>query len=329
MLRTLIRSRLTRVLAASAVLLLAQVSASSAATPATKCQSGKNKAAGKYAACRHNAEAKLATNGDGAAHTAALGKCANKYAGAWQKLELKAGGACPSNGDESGVANVTNQCTSNVATELAGGALTNCPADLTLCEGDLATCEAALAGATGQPLKTGQTACYDESGGVIPCNGTGQDGEFQKGLTRSYTDNGDGTITDDRTGLMWEKNSNDGGINAFTVSYTWPNAFSKIATLNSTTFAGYSDWRLPNIGELRTLVDPASHGPATDPAFDTGCTSGCSVTTCSCSANATYWSSTTYTSNPAWAWWVHFPGGDVQAYLKTDTHHHVRAVRGG
>jgi len=57
-----------------------------AATPAQKCQAGKNKAAGKYAACRHGAEAKLATTGDGGAYSAALGKCTTKNAAAWQKL---------------------------------------------------------------------------------------------------------------------------------------------------------------------------------------------------------------------------------------------------
>ena len=47
-------------------------------------------------------------------------------------------------------------------------------------------------------------------GTVIPCAGTGQDGDIQAGATLSYTDNGDGTITDNNTGLMWEKKSDDG-----------------------------------------------------------------------------------------------------------------------
>ena len=58
-----------------------------AATPAQTCQAGKNKAAGKYAACRHGAEAKLASTGDGPTYSAALGKCTSKNAAAWQKLE--------------------------------------------------------------------------------------------------------------------------------------------------------------------------------------------------------------------------------------------------
>src|SRR5256712_5381503 len=51
----------------------------------------------------------------------------------------------------------------------------------------------------------GQTTCWDSSGNVIPCAGTGQDGDLQKGAPLSYTDNGNGTITDNNTGLLWEK----------------------------------------------------------------------------------------------------------------------------
>lgn len=49
--------------------------------------------------------------------------------------------------------------------------------------------------------------CDQGSGALGACPGVpaGQDGWLQKGLARSYTDNGDGTITDNKTGLMWEK----------------------------------------------------------------------------------------------------------------------------
>ena len=57
----------------------------------------------------------------------------------------------------------------------------------------------------GAILKTGQTQCWDSAGTEIVCAGTGQDGEFQKGTAQSYADNGDGTITDRATGLVWER----------------------------------------------------------------------------------------------------------------------------
>ena len=59
--------------------------------------------------------------------------------------------------------------------------------------------------------KTWQTICYDDNGFVIPCDNTGQDGEYQKGVVwpaPRFTDNEDGTITDNLTGLMWLKDAN-------------------------------------------------------------------------------------------------------------------------
>lgn len=57
---------------------------------------------------------------------------------------------------------------------------------------------------------TGQTKCYDGDGVRIPCAGTGQDGEIQFGARLRFRDNGDGTVTDLNTGLMWEKKSRSG-----------------------------------------------------------------------------------------------------------------------
>src|SRR5262249_57053434 len=113
-----------------------------------------------------------------------------------------------------------------------------CAGDLAFCQGDLATCNedlsACQATPQGQRLKTGQTQCWDTTGTVIPCAGTGQDGELQKGLARAYVDNGDGTITDTKTGLMWEKQSDDGTLNDKDNVYTWAEAFTvKIAGLNA------------------------------------------------------------------------------------------------
>jgi hypothetical protein len=56
----------------------------------------------------------------------------------------------------------------------------------------------------------------------------------------SYTDNGD-TITDNNTGLEWEKKT-AGNVGTL---YTWLEAFAYIASLNTANFAGHNDWRLP------------------------------------------------------------------------------------
>src|SRR5262249_11468045 len=60
--------------------------------------------------------------------------------------------------------------------------------------------------------KTGQTTCSYQGGAEQPCAGTGQDGESQRGVPRTFHDNGDGTVTDDSNGLQWEKLTMDGGI---------------------------------------------------------------------------------------------------------------------
>lgn len=91
--------------------------------------------------------------------------------------------------------------------------------------------------------------------------------------------NGDGTITDNATGLMWtEADSGDEMFDALTTDYTyndgamnWEEALDFCETLE---YAGHDDWRLPNAKELHSLLDytrspDATHSPAIDPAFDT------------------------------------------------------------
>jgi hypothetical protein len=192
------------------------------------------------------------------------------------------------------------------------------------------------------PTVTGQTTCYDSSGAMIWCAGTGQDGDLRKGIGRSYADNGDGTITDNTTGLVWEKKSYDGSIHDWTMRYSWDDAFAVfIAGLNSANFAGHNDWRLPNIRELLTLTDYSRQEPALDPVFYNGCTEGCTVTTCSCrSSYGSYWASTSH----AWDWdlaWVFYDSdGSAGPVPKVrfrvdnglpDSNYFmcVRAVRGG
>jgi len=179
---------------------------------------------------------------------------------------------------------------------------------------------------------TGQTTCWDESGTVISCAGTGQDGDLKKGAPLAHVDNGDGTITDSNTGLMWEKldNSNTGGIHDWTITYTWDNAFTeKIAGLNADSgFAGHKDWRLPNLNELESIRNLGNFSPAVGAAFNTACAPGCTVTSCSCTQTAGYWSSSTYAFISSNAWSLDFNDGNDLEVNKT-LRYYVRAVRGG
>ena len=180
---------------------------------------------------------------------------------------------------------------------------------------------------------TGQTTCWNTAGAVIPCLLTGHDGELQKGAALAYVDNGDGTITDSNTRLMWEKldDNNVGGIHDWDNVYTWSEAFSwKLAVLNAGGgFAGHTDWRVPNYKELISIVNLEKWNPAVSAAFDTTCMPGCTVTSCSCTHSSEYWSSSTYASAPYLAWSVEFNFANLVPHLKTDDGYHVRAVRGG
>lgn len=144
-------------------------------------------------------------------------------------------------------------------------------------------------------LATGQTQCVqdDLSLGACPGGPPGQDGAVRAGLARSYTDNGDGTITDNVTGLMWEKLSDDDTIHDRDHEYRPDGLFlNKLARLNHYRFAGHDDWRVPNARELESLVDAGRAAPAIDPIFDRDCTPGCSALECSCTASTDSVSST-------------------------------------
>jgi len=127
--------------------------------------------------------------------------------------------------------------------------------------------------------KTGQTTCYDANGNVIPCTSTGQDGEIQAGIPwpePRFTDNGDGTMTDNLTGLMWLKDVNCANTIGFDPNnkgagyLTWEQALDFVEKINNGTLdisscasytANYTDWRLANVREHRSLIDYSQYNP--------------------------------------------------------------------
>jgi hypothetical protein len=177
------------------------------------------------------------------------------------------------------------------------------------------------------PLATAQTHSF----------GSGSDGALRKGASRSFTDNGDGTITDNTTNLMWEKKDGSGGIHSPGNLYTWGMTSSPytmngtmvttfLAALNAGAgFAGHTDWRIPNVNEMQSILD---YSNIIYPVFDTNCTSGCTITNCSCTRQDGYWSSTTAASLRSSALQVDFYEGAVWFTSKNGVSP-VRAVRGG
>ena len=179
----------------------------------------------------------------------------------------------------------------------------------------------------GQPPKTGQTDCFNAAGDTVSCSTSGQEGDVQNGLARSFTDNGNGTVTDNASGLTWEKLSDDGSVHDRDNVYSWVDGFAKIAALNGANFAGHSDWRMPNRFELEQLVRLDVIKPSTYAQFHTNCSIGCTVLTCSCTRFNYYWTSSTFESDSVGAWAVDFYDAFLSSILKTDTLG-VRAVRG-
>jgi hypothetical protein len=95
----------------------------------------------------------------------------------------------------------------------------------------------------------------------------GQDAHYQL-QPASYTDNGDGTITDNITGLMWEKESYRGDEG---MKWTWEQAMNGIDEFNAEKLGGYDDWRIPTLKELYSIVQFSGifdRGQVIRPYFD-------------------------------------------------------------
>lgn len=105
-------------------------------------------------------------------------------------------------------------------------------------------------------VDTNQTSFWDNGSEInAPAEGEeffGQDANYQ-GVKSSYTDNGDGTVTDNNTGLMWQKtpDTNGDGYIFSDDKYTFDQA---VANAGNCTTGGYTDWRLPTIKELYSLM---------------------------------------------------------------------------
>jgi hypothetical protein len=156
-------------------------------------------------------------------------------------------------------------------------------------------------------LQTGQTTCHDALGRQIDCNGSGQDAELQCGVPwpePRFATVGE-TVLDCATGLVWSKNAN---LAEFPM--TWREALAFVSQMNQEQALGFTDWRLPNRRELRSLVSHQTRRPALPaghPFYNVFA--------------SWYWTSTTAAMSPAHAWYVHmdgarmFYGGKDQSFL--------------
>lgn len=117
-------------------------------------------------------------------------------------------------------------------------------------------------------------------------------------------DHGDGTITDPSSGLMWQKNGDR--------YLTWKKAHKYCEDL---VLAGKSDWRLPNLKELQSLVDYSRTDPAVNTAYFPN------------TNPSNYWTKTEYAGNDRFVWYVNFYNGHVSAFDQASDYC-VRCVQG-
>ena len=186
----------------------------------------------------------------------------------------------------------TETCDSGVDDDMDG--FTDCD-DLD-CIGDVSCPSVSLLPATGH------TVCYDPGtdpteNDVIDCADDaidcfGQDGFHLVGCPTEgrFTPNEDGTVTDTCTGLMWQETAGNGGA-----ALPWCGALTYCDGL---TLATHTDWRLPNVLELESIIDYGR----TKPTFDDSVFSG---------PAAFYWSSTTVTTRTDSAFFIDFEIGRV------------------
>lgn len=113
------------------------------------------------------------------------------------------------------------------------------------------------------------------------------------------------TVTDSLTGLMWQDNSETESI-----TQEWDTALGYCLDLE---LGGYTDWRMPNIKELKSIVDYGRGNQTIDPAF-------------SYAANNYYWSSTIFANDSRGVWFINFYDGNDRNYIKTFLNN-IRCVR--
>ena len=108
-------------------------------------------------------------------------------------------------------------------------------------------------------LQTGQRSCHNSSGLEIPCLNSGQDAEYHSGLTwpKPRFEVNDEIVMDQLTGLYWPRNAS---LAEFPLN--WNDALKFVADLNKSNSLEYSDWRLPNRRELRSLIGHQTRSPS-------------------------------------------------------------------
>jgi hypothetical protein len=207
------------------------------------------------------------------------------------------------------------------------------PSDLSVFLGEYGTTDCDPNGPAPVP-KTGQTTQY----------ATGDDGDLEKGVewpNPRFTNNGDGTVTDNLTGLIWLRDANcivtnypgfDNDDPPGDGMVIWQHALDFVAGINSGTYpscgAGNTDWRLPNIKELQSIIDYDVYLGGSEAMLPDG--HPFNNVKYSASPLDAYWTSTTWiTMYVEMTYIVDFCFGETNLANPDVSTHYVWMVRGG
>ena len=119
-----------------------------------------------------------------------------------------------------------------------------------------------------------------------------------------------GVVSDSKTTLQWQDDYSDNSGSIKQANWTVAIDYCEALELG-----GQSDWRLPNLNELTSLVDDTKYNPSISNVFENSASNG-------------YWSSTSYASSSDYAWIVYFYYG-YQNYYRKNHGYYVRCVRAG
>ena len=250
--------------------------------------------------CTCNVDPVCSSVGGTCASATTLATCAQDAQGCFYESSAMscARGAC--SGAAGSASCCTNACTTGTAACFSSTSLGTCALGANGCTAvaNPAACSAGLV------CERYDNACLDPSWDEWPIPNSQADVTAGAPNGESYTDNGDGTVTDNVTGLMWQQA-------VPSTNYTWANAAAYCPTL---TLAGHSDWRLPSVIELVSIVDLGQSSPSINGTYFPN------------TPAYWFWSSSPVAGSPSLAWDVNFSFGNTD-YGDVSVTDVVRCVR--
>lgn len=319
-------------LLATTLLILTSAVAAHATTPSRSCQAAKLKAVAKYTLCRLKADAKAVKTDSLADYS----RCDLKIAGKWPTVD---GIDCPAMGDLAAVQEEATMCTSSLQNSIGGGST---PGHVFADNGDGTISDTATGlmweKKTARDNVANPANLHDVDNyyswsahctgdGISTCQPTAEAASLCSSVSPSWTVT-EPVFSPCKLGCDIGHGPCEVWSNTITTVWDW------VSQLNTANFGGHSDWRIPTLEEIQTLLDyDATSGLVVNSAFRRiGCDTGCSDISdqnCSCTnADLGYLTTNVPLVGPGGVYILSFGNGG-QGYWDTNNWGFVRAVRGG